>query len=196
MMNSPRETLSLLAAEIIAAGLVGCGSEYTSRAGARGPTASAPPSSVHINEFMPYNRTAAVDASGDPDDWVELYNGSDEEARLEGFYLSDSGGPPFRQRLSAEVVVPAKGVVLIWADREPDEGALHMSFRLDRDGESVWLARPDGEVIDMVEFGFAPTDESFARLPDGDGPFAWCSNPTPGRPNGSGRPGIPTETKY
>ena len=44
-----------------------------------------------INEFMASNETTVTDSEGEYEDWVELYNNSDEEISLNGYFLSDDG---------------------------------------------------------------------------------------------------------
>ena len=45
-----------------------------------------------INEFLASNDVCCPDPSGDYDDWVELYNDSDEAIDLGGMYFTDTIG--------------------------------------------------------------------------------------------------------
>jgi hypothetical protein len=135
---------------------------------------------------------------GDTDDWIELYNTGDTDFDLGGYYISDDVDKRFVKDdvslvLAAGVVVPKKGVLLLWADGQPAQGTLkapHLSFKLSADGEGVWLSNPAGYLVDSIEFGKIPpkvaeTERgSLARFPDGTGPFQWCSHYSPEKVNG------------
>jgi hypothetical protein len=130
---------------------------------------------VYINEVMPTNTAAAYDEHNEGDDWIELYNAGDEDANLEGCFVSDDPSDLRKHELPAEVVVPARGMLLLWADRQLSQGPRHLDLALDGDGDYLWLAAPaddadagpDPQVLDHVWFS-APTDTmySYARFPD------------------------------
>jgi len=76
---------------------------------------------------------------------------------------------------------------------------LHASFRLDTEGESVVLARPDGQVADEVALPPQYEDQSYGRLPDGTGSFAYLLHPTMRGPNegpSSPTPLVIADTKF
>ena len=50
------------------------------------------------------------------DDWIELYNLTDREVDLEGYYLSDTSKHPLKSRLSRGSVVPAHGYLVFFAN--------------------------------------------------------------------------------
>ncbi|HEY5961233.1 MAG TPA: lamin tail domain-containing protein [Polyangiaceae bacterium] len=162
---------------------IGCGEEPVVRT-------STP---IRINEVNPAN-PVYQDMVGDTDDWIELYNPTDAEFQLEGYYISDSAGKRFKDQFVAGTVIPAKGVLLVWADAEPEQSSVrapHTTFKLSSSGEGVWLSNPDGYVIDRVDFGSMPVNPSggewtsLARFPDGTGPFSWCTESSADELNGS-----------
>ncbi|MBI4601424.1 MAG: lamin tail domain-containing protein [Planctomycetes bacterium] len=61
--------------------------------------------------------------------------------------------------------------------------ALHASFKLSSDGETITLASPSGAILDSVEMGLLPPDVSIGRFPDGTGGFSFHAPATPGAPN-------------
>ena len=137
-----------------------------------------------INEFMAANATTIPDETGAFPDWIELYNLGHEDVALGGYTLSDDLDEPSKHELSDELVLPAFGYLLLWADGSPDLGANHLGFQLSRDGEELGLYHPSGSVINHLEYDEQATDWSAARIPDGvlD---AWVidTTPTPGHPN-------------
>ncbi len=171
--------------------LVGCGSVDES-AGLRGSGGLL----VSVNELQASNHNTLSDGivtagnAAGYDDWIELCNAGQHDAHLEGYFITDNPEQPFKQMLPTEAVVPAGGFLLLWADNEPAQGPLHLAFGLSKDGESVYLSDPNGNLLDGIDYG-APTvtcaqcDYSYARFPDGSGAFAWCDKPTPARANGS-----------
>ena len=134
-------------------------------------------------------RTRAADVCADldvpehgGDDWIELYNLTNREVDLEGYYLSDSSKHPLKSRLPRGSLVPAHGYLVFFAN-ETDGSDRGLSFRL-RGGESVVLSSPAGGWLDQLAI---PAGErgSWGRIPDGTGPVpdSSCFFPTPGWDN-------------
>lgn len=62
-------------------------------------------------------------------------------------------------------------------------GSLHASFRLDSDGESLYLFDPSGELIDSARTIALPADVAYGRGPDGSEKWYYHDPPTPGTAN-------------
>lgn len=169
-MNST--PLSLLALTLLT--LSACGSTP--------PPATAP---ILINEVVPSNTNGCGDEAGEKDDWIELYNPGDKDQSLDGYYLTDDAASPLKKRLSADLVVPAKGVLVLWADKTPEQGAAHLPFKLDAKGEAVQLRGPSEDLLDEFTYTAAVSDSSWARFPDGEGALTACAAPTCGALNGA-----------
>lgn len=130
------------------------------------------PSPLRINELLADNETVDQDAAGDFDDWVEIHNRSAQAIALGGYHLSDRLLQPRLWAFPVGTSIPAGGFLRVWLDKEPHEGPLHANFSLDKDGELVLIADPQGQVLDFVRFGRQKADRSYGRLPDGaDGTF-------------------------
>ncbi len=138
-----------------------------------------------INEFLASNNTIIADEFGEYDDWLELYNCSDSQVSLAGCSITDEPGDPDKWFLPDTVINPGDHL-LIWTDGDDDQGDLHTTFRLDRDGEYIGLFRQVEDefiLIDSLFFGYQETDVSVGRMPGGTG--NWESMiPSPGWPNG------------
>lgn len=136
-------------------------------------TLAAPAFSVFINEWMADNTVTLSDpADGGFKDWFELFNAGNSPANLAGLYLATSLDDRFQFRIPAGYVVPARGRLLVWADKKtqlnvPANADLHADFKLSADGEGIVLAAADGTVIDAVTFGPQQPDVSEGRAPDG-----------------------------
>ncbi|MBN1608310.1 MAG: lamin tail domain-containing protein [Polyangiaceae bacterium] len=149
--------------------------------GTAGAGAQAVP--IVINELMASNSRTVGDGWGAYPDWIELYNPTDEDVDLGGYYASDDPENPTRVQLPEGLTIEAKGYLLLWADNDTEEGKSHLPFKLAAEGEAALLAGPDGQLLDSVEYGSAQQDYSYARFPNAVGNFAWCSTATPGDPN-------------
>ncbi len=125
---------------------------------------------IVINEFMASNDATYADEEGEYDDWIELYNTTDFDISTAGLYLSDNPDNLDKWALP-DVIIPADGYLIIWADEDGSQGDLHANFKLSADGETIHLAYEDGEVIDSVIFGAQTTDVATGRYPNGTGPF-------------------------
>ena len=86
----------------------------------------------------------------------------------------------------AGTVIPARSYLLVWADKDTgSSGALHASFKLSTDGETLLLVDSDARgnaILDRVSFGAHSDDVALGRYPDGTGAFRQI-RATPGRAN-------------
>jgi parallel beta-helix repeat protein len=146
--------------------------------------------SVVLNEICPNNETIISDPAGEFEDWLELYNGSDQIFDIAGLYLTDDLGNPSKyQIISSEAnstTIPPKGMLIIWLDGDLDQEGLHASFKLNAAGEELGLFYIDaGDTIqiDATQFDAVGSDKSLARLPDGTGDWIISTNPSPGQLN-------------
>ena len=147
-----------------------------------------PADDVVINECQSSNGGAFLDNAGGADDWVEIHNLGTSPVNLAGYYLTDRLNNPTKWRFPLDAgdstVVAPNGYVVLWADEEGNQGWNHTNFRLNNDGEALVLRSPDGFTIaDSVHFGASVLGQSYARLPNGTGPFGWVTDPTPSECN-------------
>lgn len=156
------------------------------------------PSSIDlfINEFIASNESTVADEHGDYDDWFEIYNATDDSIDIGGMYVSDDVLDRKKSRIPATdpsvTTIPAGGFLLIWCDKEPTEGLLHVDFKLSGDGEAIILVEDDGvTVIDELTYTEQTTDVSYGRIVDGGDAWTSFSAPTPGASNGSVPPNTP-----
>ena len=136
-----------------------------------------------VNELMAQNTSTVADDQGIYADWIELYNPTAEDVDLAGWSLTDDLTDPGRSTLPS-LVLAAGEHRLLWADGAPEQGADHLAFSLDNDGEALGLYAPDGRAIDGLRFGNQTDDVSLARSPDGGQSWVLASPATPGAPNG------------
>ncbi len=151
-------------------------------AGVRGDLAEG----LVLNELLAMNVASNTDEMDQFDDWLEIFNGSDQTVALEGLYLSDDPSAPSRWALPMDESIEPGAHLVVWCDGEPEQGALHAPFKLGGTGESVVLSFIDGEdvtMLDQVDFGEQLADTAWARKTDGA--VEWiAAAPTPGKSNG------------
>jgi hypothetical protein len=141
---------------------------------------------VFINEWMADNTATLRDpADGGFKDWFELFNAGSTPANLAGLYLGTSLENRRQFAIPSGYVIPARGRLLVWADRKPQlnraaDPALHADFRLSANGEAIVLAAADGTVIDAVTFGRQQPDVAEGRAPDGGMLAGALPSATPG----------------
>ncbi len=160
------------------------------------PVSGAPEPALVINEIMARNFSTLADEHGEYEDWIEIYNTTAEPIGLGGYYLSDRYGEP-TQWAFPDTSLGAGGYLVVWCDGDTLQGAMHASFKLDGDGESVGLFGRDenaNQPIDTQGFGEQAFDVAFGRLPDGGYAWGFLPTPTPGAPNVAGGNFPPTIT--
>ncbi len=116
--------------------------------------------SIYINDYNKKN------------DWVEIYNTTDEDIDIEGWYLSDNENKPTKYQItkdnsSASTIVPAHGFLLIWCDKLDPISQLHSTFKLAAEGGSVLLSPPDQSWTDILRYPAHNGDMTVGRYPNG-----------------------------
>lgn len=142
---------------------------------------------LFINEFMASNLGTVADEFNEFDDWIEIYNPQDTIVDLAGMYLSDDPNNLLQFQFpsgSDATKIPPNGFILIWADNQPEQGPLHTNFALSSTGEFISLLYKNGiTLLDSISFGNQTVDISFGRENDGDEPWIFFDESTPGRSN-------------
>ena len=136
---------------------------------------------VYINEICA--------SSAKTDDWIEIYNSTDQTVDLSGFGLSDNAGRPRKWQFPSGTTLKAGGYLGVYANGTNKSTAkkLCTGYRLSADGGySVTLSDPNGQIFDRV---FLPTqyqEMSYGRV-KGKTEVRYFNSMTPGKPNkGSG----------
>jgi hypothetical protein len=128
--------------------------------------ATKPP--LEISEVLADNRGGLQDEGGGTPDWIEIRNCSTNSVPLTDVSLSQKFfGTDARLSFSNTVLAPGQHLV-VFADNNPAQGALHAPFRLNRDGDQLLLTgrAPDGTrmLIDSVTFGAQTANVAWSRL--------------------------------
>jgi len=124
-----------------------------------------------INEFLADNGSTKADANGQFDDWIELFNNTNNTLSLSNLYMSDSYSSPLKWKFPDSIVIAPKGYLLVWADEDLAQPGIHAGFKLSASGEKIILSYANGYVVDSITFGPQVKDISFCRCPNGIGSF-------------------------
>lgn len=108
-----------------------------------------------------------IESNGSDRDWVEIYNTSDNDIDIAGWYIKDDSPDHFSVKLPQKTILPAKGYFVFEADL-PDD-VKHFNFGLGS-SDKVELYDPGDNLIDEhtwtshAKFGLS-------RIPNGEGDF-------------------------
>ena len=141
---------------------------------------------LYINEFMASNSTTIADEIGEHDDWVELYNSTSDPIDVGGMFIADDINDDLYlipNSNSSQTTVPANGYLILWFDKDEEQGAHHVGEKLSADGEGIYLLSDSTTFIDSLSFDTQETDISMGRFPDGSDNWVTFTSPTPGAAN-------------
>jgi hypothetical protein len=143
---------------------------------------------VRINEVSGSN-SVYINEYGKKNDWVELYNTTDEVIDVEGMYLTDDLDKPNKYKISKEEMnattkIPPHGYLLIWCDKlSTTDQALHASFKISGDGGVIALSAFDQSWTDTLYYGAHDGNTTIGRYPDGGKEVYAFSTPSIGKRN-------------
>ncbi len=156
-------------------------------------TPPEPISGLYINEFMASNDVAYADEHGDFDDWIEIYNSNDHPVDIGGLYITDDLTDPTAWQIPDtypdSTTIPAGGFLVLWADKESEQGVLHCELKLSGGGEQIGLVQDfmgDTLFVDSLTYTDQRTDTSYARIADGGSEWGFFAPSSPGESNTNG----------
>jgi hypothetical protein len=147
----------------------------------------APIPGLEISEVVSENDDVALDEGGGSPDYVEIRNTSALPLDVSGLVLTG-----FFFTRDERYVFPAGTVlgplesVIVWCDNNPDQGPFHAPFKINNDGDHLYLSRVNSssEVLSLVDgVDVPPLGDNVAWTRAGARGL-WAANwPTPSRPN-------------
>ena len=144
------------------------------------------PHLAFINELMASNSSTIADEFGEYDDWIELYNPNQDTVNIGGIYITDDLSNHQKCKIPNNTnitKIPPLGFLLLWADGTPEQGALHLNFKLSASGEAIGIFDSSLTVIDTIIFGTQANNISYGRFPDGVNFWCFFGTPTPDASN-------------
>ena len=119
---------------------------------------------VVINEVCSLNGSIIRDGVNDCSDYIELYNVSQEEISLAGWYISDDETSPKKYQLPEGVIAPGEYLVLYANGKE---GGSNLPFKISDAGEKIFLSDVEGNLIDSAAVPQLELNQTYARVTDG-----------------------------
>ena len=147
-------------------------------------TGAAP---IRINEVSA-NNSIYVNEYAKRDDWIELYNTTDEDIDIAGMYLSDNADKPAKYQITGSenipTVIPAHSTLVIWASKREQISQLHVPFKLEnKDAGAVVIQAADGSWADALCYNAQGDKQTYGRYPDGGNNTYLMNIPTIGKSN-------------
>jgi hypothetical protein len=145
------------------------------------------PGAIVINEVLSHSHGVAAD-------WIELYNTTDSQIDIGGWYISDSASEPEKYRIANGTKINGYSYRLFYEDthfgeQSTDPGKIS-AFALSEDGDEVYLRSSDGDELTgyraAEDFGASLTGVSFGRYfkkSTGNTNFVAMQDITPGDKN-------------
>ncbi len=132
------------------------------------------PGKVVINEILVRNRATIADQNGEFDPWIELYNNSNREVHIGGWYLTDDLNNVKKWEFPDGTMIPANDYLVVWADNDEGQDGLHTNFILGGGRTKLYFIEPDLFITDSVDYSGSNAmrvDVAFGRVPNGTGGF-------------------------
>lgn len=144
-------------------------------------------SELVINEFMADNENTIYDQNASFEDWIEIFNNTNDSIYLGDYFLTDDVTDPTQWRLPSEYIAGG-GFKLIWASGDTTIGDNHANFKLSKSGEEIGLFHDNGislDTTDYISFSVQSTDVSYGRSYDASPDWVFFSPSTPNASNGT-----------
>lgn len=135
---------------------------------------------IVINEVCSRNGFLDVGEEYLGEDYIELYNTTNQPIQLNGWWLSDDVEEPQKTCLG-DITLESHSYMLFYADGE-NQGDFSLSFKINPDGEKIILSDPEGNQIDLIYVPALEMDTAYGRIKDGSS--SWDKlEATPGMTN-------------
>ena len=130
---------------------------------------------IVINEFSASNFDSHQDNYGEYEDWIELYNTSNSDVDLNGWYLTDKPNNLTKWQFPSSFIVNANSVAIIYCSGldEINGGVAHSNFKITQTkfNEVFVLSDASGSVVDSISV--VPAQKSHSRGRDVNGGSTW-----------------------
>ena len=145
-----------------------------------------------INEFLASNLNWNADQFDEYDDWIEIHNSSEQPIDLAGYYITDNFSKLTKWKIPSgytdSTTIAAGRYLILWADGQPEQGPLHLGFKLSKSGEEIALVGKDGDtILNSLSFGSQTPNISMGRYLTS---WMYYDQPTPSAANLEGFWGV------
>ena len=137
-----------------------------------------------------YEQMGRSTNDGDYPDWIEIYNNGLTGIDLTGYGLSDDSLNLSKWIFPSHIIAPGEYLLVFASGKDRKEAGgvniyMHTNFKIDRNGENIFLTDNNNKICDQVATGKIPVDFSLGRYPDGGAEWVIFTQPTPAERNTS-----------
>ena len=135
---------------------------------------------LEITEYMTHNKRSNYDMYGNYFDWIEVYNPTDKNYKLDNLYITDNPTKLMKYKIP-NTSLKAKEYLIIYLTGKKinyDEG-IYAPFSLSEKDEYIILSNGE-DIIDKVKIVELYDDISYGKI---DGEWRYFTTSTPGRAN-------------
>lgn len=147
---------------------------------------------IIINEFMSINSNSITDGDDEHSDWIELYNNTESDINMNGWYLTDKSDNMPKWKFPS-ISIPKNSYLIVFASEKDKKDAanyLHTNFKLSGSGEFLALCEPDLTVSSEYSPTY-PTQRQDVSYGLYQGQEVYFTIPTPGAINSMGSSPFP-----
>lgn len=124
-----------------------------------------------INEILSDNTSGEKDEYNDREDWIEVFNNSNQVLNLNQVYLSDDLQNRLKWKFPDNTYLEPNGFLIVWADDQQYQLPRHTNFNMNKMGDTVLLSLPNNTLLDSTTFSNQSSNISWGRYPNGTGSF-------------------------
>lgn len=143
-------------------------------------------SQIVINEIFASNVSAFFEkGTFNFTGYVELYNKGSVAINIGNYYISNIKGTENLFMIPQGATIQPQGFYVIYCDGTNNKN--HANFKLDADGETIFLYNNTLTLIDSIHYGRQYPDIAYGQKPDGTGKWTRLGTPTPQKSNNSAK---------
>lgn len=152
---------------------------------------------IVVNEYSASNRSIP-DNYGRTEDWIELYNTSDNFVNLSGYYLSNDPDEPLKWQITSGIIPPNSRILVYCSNRDISSGSVfHANFNLTQlRPDHIVFSDPTGTVLESIPMYVTQLNHSYGRVTDGSNQWGILTSPTPMQPNANVKSGYTSKPAF
>lgn len=120
---------------------------------------------LYINEIVAKNDNVIKDNFGEYSDYIEIYNGYNQEIDLNGYYLSDSEFDATKWKFEDITIKPYEYLIIYASNKDIcdlENRICHTNFKLSDVGEVVTLFDKNGNIVSKVKYPGLEANTSYS----------------------------------
>ena len=135
---------------------------------------------LYINEYMSSNRRSSYDSNGTYNDFVELYNNSLNDLKLDNIYLTDNPDNLMKYKIPNITLKKNEYILILLSDKSRVvDNEIYANFKLGEDDEYLILSNGK-DIIEKIELVKLIDNVSYGKKDD---KWLFFTKPTPGDEN-------------